>query len=410
MKKHISLFLALLLILAVALPLPASAAFGFIYDETEQMDCPELEALYFSLYDFGERTGIQTELYLFTYEEGLVLSELAQALYEDDDSEKDGYISLILQVHPDSDGWYLDENDPWYIYTDDNFRTLCPEASILAADLASCLSGSCWNGTLEEDRKAFCNIAEQYLNSLSRIVDSPLPDDTHHIIDEAALLNASERMELDMIAAQISEAYGCGIYIMTVDDFRDYGYGNDVFTTTWNIYHDRSLGWGNERQGMILLLSMDDRDFATFFYGKDVEHAFDAYGQEALEEHFLDNFASNDWYGGFLDYLNTSEKFLSSAAEGDPVRESKAGMYAVVILISCVISLIVTLVIRSQMNNAKLQHNAASYIAADGLQLTHRNDRFLHITRTRRKIQTSSDSSGSRSHSGGGGSGRSGKF
>ena len=159
----------------------------------------------------------------------------------------------------------------------------------------------------------------------------------------------------------------------------------------------------------MLLLSMRERDWATFFYGPTAEYAFDAYGQEELEDAYLDYFRDNDWYGGFAGYINECGRYLELAAQGTPVRRSPVGAILIVVLVSCLIALIVCMILRGKMKSVAKKTEAGSYISAAGLSLTRREDQYTHTTTTQRKIESSS-SSGSSSESGGGGSGRSGKF
>lgn len=231
---------------------------------------------------------------------------------------------------------------------------------------------------------------------------------TAHVVDDANLLTDQERGELEAYARQITQTYGIGIYILTVDDYRDYyGAYYEIFDVLWNYYHDNDLGFGADREGMILMLSMRERDYATFFYGENTEYAFNSYGQEQLEEYFLDNLQYNDWYGGFHDYLAVSEEYMALASAGDPVRESPWGLAILFIAVACGISLIVTGIQWSQMKNVRLQRSAENYQVENGFRLTRNRNIFLHRDVIRRKIE---NNSGSRSHSGGGGSGRSGKF
>ena len=230
-----------------------------------------------------------------------------------------------------------------------------------------------------------------------------------YVYDEAGLLEAEELVNLDAKAAAVSEKYGYGIYMITVSDYQKYS-TSDVFTAATEMYHGLGLGEGADREGILLMLSMEDRDYATFFYGKNVEYAFDEYGQIQLEEQFLDDFADNQWYDGFDDYVSVCDEYLGLAAAGTPVRESHAYMYVIVIAGSLLIAFIVTFVLKMSMKSVYRGSAAGAYVTADGLRLTDRGDYFLYNTQTRRKIERSSSSSGSRSHSGGGGSGRSGKF
>ncbi len=230
-----------------------------------------------------------------------------------------------------------------------------------------------------------------------------------YVYDEAGLLDAGEEAKLNAKAASVAEKYGCGIYMVTVDDYQEYGNG-DVYTTATQIYHGLELGEGADREGILLMLSMDDRDYATFFYGEQVEYAFVEYGQILLEEEFLDDFGSNRWYDGFEDYISTCDEYLGLAAAGNPVRESFGYMYVIVVGVSLLIAFIVTMVMRASMMSVKKGGMVNAYVTEEGLNLTERSDWFLYNTQTRRKIERSSSGSGSRSHSGGGGSGRSGKF
>ncbi len=164
---------------------------------------------------------------------------------------------------------------------------------------------------------------------------------------------------------------------------------------------------GPDRDGLILLLSMAERDFALFVYGDQAEYAFNGDGQLALEEQFLPWFQQNDWYGGFLAYAETCQEFLALAAAGEPVRVSPGPLIAVAVVISFLLALAVVGILRIGMKNVRRENQANRYVAGK-LELTGRRDQFTHKTQTRRKIESSS--SGSKARVGGGGSGRTGKF
>lgn len=235
---------------------------------------------------------------------------------------------------------------------------------------------------------------------------------SEYVIDDAGLLTPEQRSALNDYAEAIAGEFGVAVYMMTVDDYSDYGHDPMIFDVLWNYYHNHALGYGENREGMILMLSMRYRDYATFFYGDKTLYAFNDFGQEQLEGYFLGDFGENDWYGGFWNYLTYSEDFLSRAAAGDPVRESPWGLAMLFVLTALFLSFVVTLILWKQMGNVAFRKDAAEYRTAEGLVLTRRTDRFLTQTMTRRKLpqSTSGGGSGSRSHSGGGGRGRSGKF
>lgn len=242
-----------------------------------------------------------------------------------------------------------------------------------------------------------------------------------NITDTVGLLTSDEDLTLEARAEEISAQYGVGIYLLILEDYSEYY--DDPYETAYELYHQNTLGMGEDRDGVILLMSMSDRKYATFFYGPKAEYAFDAYGQELMEEEFLDDFRDDDWYDGFEDYLEVCDEYLARAEAGDPVRrdDSSAGgssvsgigtTILVCLGISAVIAMIVCLILRGKMKSVRKGTHADAYVTGS-LNLTASRDQYTHTTETRTKIEhESSDSGGGGSSacSGGGGSGRSGSF
>ena len=135
-----------------------------------------------------------------------------------------------------------------------------------------------------------------------------------YITDHAGILSSSEREALETRAAQIASQYPCSIYVVTVQDFQSYS--NTVAGCASGIYSYYDLGHGSGRDGVLLLLSMDDRDYYVYSYGSYANTVFYGKAGYLLDEAFLDNFRSNDWYGGFADYLDECERLLLNASEG----------------------------------------------------------------------------------------------
>lgn len=242
-----------------------------------------------------------------------------------------------------------------------------------------------------------------------------------NITDTVGLLTSDEDLTLEARAEEISAQYGVGIYLLILEDYSEYY--DDPYETAYELYHQNTLGMGEDRDGVILLMSMSDRKYATFFYGPKAEYAFDAYGQELMEEEFLDDFRDDDWYDGFEDYLEVCAEYLERAEAGDPVcrDDSSAGgsdgsgigtTILVCLGISAVIAMIVCLILRGKMKSVRKGTHADAYVTGS-LNLTASRDQYTHTTETRTKIEhESSDSGGGGSSacSGGGGSGRSGSF
>lgn len=226
-----------------------------------------------------------------------------------------------------------------------------------------------------------------------------------HVYDEAGILTSEERSKLEAEAASVSEKFGCGIYMITVNDYKNYSSSEDVYKTATELYHGMELGSGDDREGILLLISMKERDYATFFYGKNVEYAFDGRGQFLVDEAFLDDFGDDRWYDGFYDYVKKCDELFALAAEGTPVRgdDSLFRKFGIGCAIFC--AMFVAGDFASKMNNVSIGISAKTYVTDGGFELTEREDRYLYTTKTRSKKESSSES-----RSGGGGSGRSGKF
>lgn len=172
----------------------------------------------------------------------------------------------------------------------------------------------------------------------------------YYVTDEAGLLSENENMMLEKMAETVSQKYGIGVYIVTVEDYRDF-HSEGVYKATYTIYHEYTMGEGPDRDGIMLLLSMDDRDWAMFCYGSRCEYAFNSYGQQKLEKVFLDNFGENDWYGGFEDYIKECSVYLEKAASGKPVRASLFFPILIVIGLSLLAAAVIVSVIWQKMEN-----------------------------------------------------------
>ena len=438
MKRKMTVLLtALILVLALGFPAMAAMEYGAVYDETEKLGSVELTYQgEQKLPQLTEALGVDLRVDVFTDEgvEDISVSDIAVYVYEKSGygcgEEKDG-VSLTLLLRGTEDGVYTLSESDWCVYALlDTARGSAQELSGIVHDAVSpYMDERAWNGedvtmsatALSQAVDAMAESVENYIraNAVTDVAgetaesqtQEPTGADMNYIFDLSDQLSYEEWAELEARAADISQRHGCGVYAAFVDDFTEYGGGNDVYKTTYQLYHASELGMGADRDGIIILLSMDDRDYAMFVYGDHAEYAFDRYGQKELEDAFLGYFGDNDWYGGVSHYLDTCDEYLTRAEEGKPVRKNTLPMYIIVVAASCAIAGGICLMLKWKMKTVHQKAEADEYVAAGGLNLTKQYDRYTHTTETRRKIHDDSDSdSGTSSCSGGGGSGRSGKF
>ncbi len=233
-----------------------------------------------------------------------------------------------------------------------------------------------------------------------------------HVTDDAGILSAAEHSALEKQAAEISADHDFGLYIITIEDYRDYT-GGDIMDAGMAIYNQSSLGYGGERNGLLLLLSMEDRDYTLLAHGEYGKYAFTQDGRETMTACFLDDFGRNDWYDGFSDYLDEAEKYLEAAEAGQPYAGSSAGRkisLPLVLLLPLAVAGVVILVMNAKMKTVATATQASAYVVGN-LELTRSEDRFTHTTTVRTRVESkgSSGSSGS-SRNSGSFSGTSGKF
>ena len=436
-RKMTALLTALLLVLALGFPAMAAMEYGAVYDETEALGSVELTYQgEQKLPQLTEALGVDLRVDVFTDEgvEDISVSDIAVYVYENSGygcgAQKDG-VSLTLLLRGTEDGVYTLSESDWCVYALlDTARGSAQDLSGIVHDAVSpYMDERAWNGedvtmsatALSQAVDAMAESVENYIraNAVTDVAgetaesqtQEPTDADMNYIFDLSDQLSYEEWAELEARASDISQRHGCGVYAAFVDDFTEYGGGNDVYKTTYQLYHASELGMGADRDGIIILLSMDDRDYAMFVYGDHAEYAFDRYGQKELEDAFLGYFGDNDWYGGVSHYLDTCDEYLTRAEEGKPVRKNTLPIYIIVVAASCAIAGGICLVLKWQLKTVHKKAEANEYVAAGGLNLTKQYDRYTHTTETRRKIHDDSDSdSGTSSCSGGGGSGRSGKF
>ena len=225
-----------------------------------------------------------------------------------------------------------------------------------------------------------------------------------YLLDVSDVLSYEDWETLEQQAQALSERYHCGVYAAIVDDYTVYGNG-DVEDVAGQIYMGSDMGYGDRFDGILLLLSLDERDYALYPFGDFGKTAFNSYARSQLEEAFLPAFGDDDWAGGIAAYLGEAEVLLAQAESGSPAKESPVKGILTAVGISCVISLIICLILKGKMKSVRKGTEAHAYVAPGSIHITDGYERFTHITETRRTIEKDHGSGGSS-----GGSASSGKF
>lgn len=278
--------------------------------------------------------------------------------------------------------------------------------------------------------------ATLFLLCMLLILSSPLLShaSTPKIIDEAGLLEDYEVLDLEERAQTLAEKYGMDIVIVTVDSLdgkSSESYADDYFD-------ENGYGIGPQYNGVLLLLSMEYRDWAISTCGEAI-YAITDYGIQDLFSQIAGYLSEDNYYLAFSTYLDALEAYFTAYESGHPIDgfwgeydgpgtyipgtqdeivhyepqkdvQWYAGRIGISFVIGLVVALMVLLIMRSQMNTARAQHGATSYLKQETYQIGVQRDIFLYsqVSKVRKSENSSSGggssvhrSSGSRSHGGG---------
>jgi len=229
------------------------------------------------------------------------------------------------------------------------------------------------------------------------------------VYDEVGVLTDDEYFELNELAQNITDRYECEVSILVIEDK-----GNDsAKEAAKSFYEEYDYGYGENNDGLMLLISMAERDNVIIAYGYG-NTAFTDHGKDALrEQYLLPKLRDDQYYEGFLVYLEQTAEYLQMAEDGEPfdISGSKGSSWIkwlIFIFAPLLIAGGVCFIFLSQMKTAVSQRAADSYIPSGGFNLTMQADQFLYRTETRTKIEK--ESSGGSSKDSDGYSSSSGKF
>lgn len=209
-----------------------------------------------------------------------------------------------------------------------------------------------------------------------------------YVTDEADILTDDEEAKLSAQAKEISEKYQCAVYIVTLDDMRNFTKSYSIETCAEEIRAGYNLGYGSGHDLVMLVLSMSERDYDLMTFGDFGNESFTDYGKDRVEEKFLDDFADDEWYNGFADYLSQCDRLLKLSSEGKPLDVGTSPAYTVVailasLVIGFIIALIICGIIRGTMRKTSEKSDAANYVLQNGVHIVHRQDLFMRTSETR---------------------------
>ena len=403
MKKRL---FSLLLVLALALSLCAAIhadGLRFVYDESDKIS-PEneeiLEQLGARIYDdtgaavcvyIAEKTGDWDEIRSF-----------AESFYNERIGEENGI--LLVHYHSQESGRisYYKTGEKLALLSDDDMTAI-----MQAYNSADTFSG----GVHDYMNMVYAKLIGATAFGEVTPQDNPnIPEERQldRVADLAGVIPSDRLSRLNTLADEISERYQCDVAVAFVPSLE----GKYVVDYADDFYDYKGYGYGPNDDGILLLISVGDREFAetTYGYGKT---AFTDYGMtHYLEPRFTSYLGNNDWAGAAEQFINDAGELLRQAREGNPYdyvepqREKKSlkETAPLAAVISAVIGFfsggIPTGAMKRQMKSVEKEYGAANY-AKGGLNLRMKDDRFLYANVSKTPIP---HDNGNRSSGGGGGS------
>ncbi|MBQ7472984.1 MAG: TPM domain-containing protein [Oscillospiraceae bacterium] len=397
MKKRL---LSLLLILALALSLCAaavSAEESYVFDEAGRVSAEELEILQ----QLGARIRADT---------GAVV---CVCITEGTGPDLRSYAAQFWQEHFDADEGIILVYNPAanmisYAAYGERLGTLDEsELNELAGAFNS--ANTCFEGA-----HSFMNLAYAKLGGPG--LEESETRQYDRVVDLAGVLDADTLAELNRMANDVSGKYACDVavaFVRSLDGKYVQDYSDDFFW--YNGY-----GQGPERDGILLLISVGDREFneSTSGYGTT---AFTDYGlQQYIEPNFTRYLVNgrDDWAGAARQFITDAGELLRQARDGKPYdyeydspavveREKKTAKEVApgAALISAIIGFfsggIPAGAMKRKMKSVEKNYGAGNY-ARGGLRMRRSDDRFLYANVHRTPIPHEEHRTG-----GGGGGGSS---
>ena len=224
--------------------------------------------------------------------------------------------------------------------------------------------------------------------------------------DSAEVLTEDEDSELEASLEELSVRQSFDVIIATIDSLESEGctsmeeYADDL-------YDYCQFGYGENRDGVLLLISTGDRKWHISTCGYGITAFTDA-GIQYLGEQMTPDMADGDYAAAFRTFVQWSDAYIDAARSGHPYdvknlpREPLSPMYLVLAVgIGLVLAWVIVGVMKSRLRSVAFQENAASYVREGSMNLTNSRELFLYrdVHRTERpKESSSSDSGGSSTH------------
>lgn len=229
-------------------------------------------------------------------------------------------------------------------------------------------------------------------------------EDSSRLVDMADVLGESEKSDVLSMLDEISKRQQLDIVVVTANSLD----GKTPMEYADDFYDNHAYGFGDEKDGVLLLVSMEDRDWwiSTTGYGITV---FTDAGIEYISEQFLSDLSDGAYAEAFLCYAELCDEFITQARTGQPYDTGNFPKEPFPLVLSICIALLVgfifaisiVLIMSSKMKSVRFQQAASEYVKSGSMNITQSRELFLysHMNRRERPKDNDSNGGGSTTHS-----------
>ena len=213
-------------------------------------------------------------------------------------------------------------------------------------------------------------------------------EDRTRLYDGADFLTEQEEAMLEERLKEVSETYLVEVLIATVEDTG----GHSVDSYVEMYYDHGGYGYGENKDGVLLLLSMAERDYRILSNGLGAS-AISNDDIDYIGDNIVPYLSDGDYADGFSRFIDECEYEINGEINGFPFEFGVNLIIALVVGFG--VALIVTLIMKAQLKSVRSASGANDYVKAGSLNITQSQDLFLYHTVSKVKRETSSSSGGS---------------
>lgn len=222
-------------------------------------------------------------------------------------------------------------------------------------------------------------------------------------VDDADLLTDEEEAALLEKLDEISERQSCDVVIVTIDSLE----GKTSVEYADDFYDYNGYGVGDEYDGLLLLVSMKDRDWAISTSGFGITAFTDA-GLNYISEKFLPLLSDGKYSKAFTKFADLCDDFITEAKTGEPYNENhlpKEPVGVFWIIVDLVVGLGIGYVIafrkRQKLISVRRKVEAEDYTVPGSFVLDVNTDTFVRRFVTSKSVASTESKSNSGSTTGG---------